>query len=279
MKVLRILVLENRSYDINHNNGGNKVKKKNNSVYAYFDGYDQTKVDAVLDRLNESDRELFEDIKKSLLYGKKIDSQIYQKFYSGTRVKIFKCLEDPTYIPTYRNNGKSNNVIVATDDNVNKAGENVAQVVTSFTDVKDDKVFVESDTQSLEKNNQSSENLMIENSTDIVKREDSFTKDDYSSMLELLRSPSFTDMMSILSAKEAVIISLRLGYVDGKCFTPKAISNFLRIDEEEVNETTKKVLLVYKDNFNSFIDKLLGGSAIVSERGRQYIKLPENKKD
>lgn len=79
-------------------------------------------------------------------------------------------------------------------------------------------------------------------------------KDDYIKILELLRTPSFEQLMSILSPKEAIIISLKLGYVDGKYFSTEAISNFLGIEKEEIIEITKKILLVYKEQINSFID-------------------------
>ena len=76
-------------------------------------------------------------------------------------------------------------------------------------------------------------------------------------ILGLLRTTTFKDMLEVLSPKESVIISLKLGYVDGKYFTNKSIANFLGIVEEEVRETIKKVLLLYKDNINEIIDHLI----------------------
>lgn len=64
-------------------------------------------------------------------------------------------------------------------------------------------------------------------------------------------------MLSTLSVKEAVIISLKLGYIDGKCFSTESIVNFLGIEELEVIEATRKVLLLYKDNINEFIDNII----------------------
>ena len=61
-------------------------------------------------------------------------------------------------------------------------------------------------------------------------------------------------MLKTLSIKEAIIISLKLGYVDDKYFSTESIVQFLGIDNQEVIETTKKVLMLYKDNINSFID-------------------------
>ncbi|MBQ6841056.1 MAG: sigma-70 family RNA polymerase sigma factor [Bacilli bacterium] len=83
------------------------------------------------------------------------------------------------------------------------------------------------------------------------------SRDDYVKVLELLRTPSFAQMMTTLSAKEAVIISLKLGYVDGKYFSTDAIANFLGIEAMEVIETARKVLMLYRDSFVNFLDKAI----------------------
>ncbi len=83
------------------------------------------------------------------------------------------------------------------------------------------------------------------------------TKEDCIKILEMLRVPSFGQMLGTLTPKEAIIISLRLGYVDGKYFSPESISEFLGIELEEVSEISKKILLLYKDNINHFIDKAI----------------------
>ena len=95
------------------------------------------------------------------------------------------------------------------------------------------------------------------------------TKEDYIKMLGLLRTPSFMQMISTLSIKEAVIIALKLGYIDGKYFSTSAISEFLKIDKEEVIETTKKILLLYKENINEYLDKAI---EIVTDNDEKIIK-------
>lgn len=87
-----------------------------------------------------------------------------------------------------------------------------------------------------------------------VSNSNSMQKEDYAKILELLRSASFEQLVSVLSLKEAVIISLKLGFVNDKYFSTESIANFLGIEEKEVRETTKKVLLVYSENINQFID-------------------------
>ena len=51
---------------------------------------------------------------------------------------------------------------------------------------------------------------------------ESITKEDYVKILELLKTPNFVKMTSLYSAKEAMIVSLKLGYIDGKCFSNSA---------------------------------------------------------
>ena len=81
-----------------------------------------------------------------------------------------------------------------------------------------------------------------------------------------MKNLKFSDMLNELEVKEAIIIGLRLGYVDGKYFSTKSIADFLGVSEEEVIETTKKVLLLYKENINNFIDK-----AIEASESSQYL--------
>ena len=82
-------------------------------------------------------------------------------------------------------------------------------------------------------------------------------KGDCLKILKLMRTPSFGEMLKSLTPKEAVIICLKLGYVDEKYFTTESIADYLEIETSEVIETTKKVLLVYKENINQFIDKVV----------------------
>ena len=55
-----------------------------------------------------------------------------------------------------------------------------------------------------------------------------------------MRTTSFGDMLKSLTSKEAVIICLKLGYVDDKYFTTESIAVFLGIETSEVIETKKR---------------------------------------
>ena len=80
------------------------------------------------------------------------------------------------------------------------------------------------------------------------------SEDDYTEMLELLRTPIFEQTINTLSIKESAIVALKLGYIDGKCFSDEYIAEFLKIEKTEIKEITKKVLLLYKENLNKFVD-------------------------
>ena len=65
---------------------------------------------------------------------------------------------------------------------------------------------------------------------------------------------SFVQMLNTLSVKEALIMSLMLGFINGKCFSKESIINFLGISEEDILNTVKKVLMLYKEDVNNIID-------------------------
>lgn len=105
----------------------------------------------------------------------------------------------------------------------------------------------------------------VENSSD-AQANQSLQKHDIFKILELLKTASFEDMLKVLSVKESVIISLRLGYIDGKYFTCESIANFLGISTLEVIETTKKIMDLYRENIIAIID---GASTYLVDDGDQ----------
>lgn len=86
---------------------------------------------------------------------------------------------------------------------------------------------------------------------------DSFSRDDFIKILEAFKVTNFDEMLKILSVKDAVIIALMFGYVDGKYYSAKMIANFLGLDESYVIDVSKKILVLYKDKINSMIDMFI----------------------
>ena len=137
--------------------------------------------------------------------------------------------------------------------------------VISITEATLEQIIEESTpiTQTFEINEALEGNLILEPEEELIssirddKASNDITKDDCVKMLKLLRTSTFTEMMNVLSVKEAIIISLKLGYVDEKYFSTEAIAQFLGIEEEEVIETTKKVLVLYKEKINNFLNDVI----------------------
>ena len=73
-------------------------------------------------------------------------------------------------------------------------------------------------------------------------------------ILEVLNMPTFNQIYQVLGTKDAVIISLALGKVDGKFFEAKKIADFLGMTEAEVNESVKRILEVYKEHLIGIIN-------------------------
>lgn len=94
-------------------------------------------------------------------------------------------------------------------------------------------------------------------------------KNDCIKILEVLRISNFNQMLEMLSPTEIIIATLKLGYVDEKYFSTESISKFLETSEDEVRETTKKVLLVCKENINQIIDSTI--EEITKEQNRNPV--------
>lgn len=65
----------------------------------------------------------------------------------------------------------------------------------------------------------------------LLKLSEERQKEEYVKILKMLRTLSFSQMMSVLSLKDAIVISLKFGYVDEKYFSTKSISEFLEIEK------------------------------------------------
>ena len=92
------------------------------------------------------------------------------------------------------------------------------------------------------------------------------SKEDILKLLEILKSPLFTEIMNDITIKESVIISLKLGFVDGKCFSTSSIAKFLEVDEKEVIEITRSILLKYRDKLNNIMDNLINYTTDTKKR-------------
>ena len=210
-----------------------KIKEKNEmprlkSIYEYFDGFTREEIDTVISQLSDKDKALL--IKR---YGEDLENPVKtditqkekNKFYAGLMPKIERVL----------------------------IKNRTAKVET--TTVENKPIPVEDNPEINEEKVEPSVEVKIP-VTKVVseQKEEQLEQKDYIRILELLKTPSFGDMLKVITPKEAIIISLKLGYVDNRYYSNESIAEFLGITTLEVIETTKKVLLLYKENINSIID-------------------------
>lgn len=203
--------------------------KKVQSLHSYLGDYSRDDLDAVIKSLPECEQELFylrfgEDYSR-LRASKKLTPEEKKIISSEILPKIKKILEG----------GKQDNC-------VNGDKEVKEPISSSNLAITEDSERLSNIDATNNKDDESSQN---------------FQKEDIIRILEILRTPSFEDMLKVLSVKEATIISLRLGYVDGKYFTSESIANFLGISTLEVIETTKRVMELYKESINELIDSAI----------------------
>ena len=222
--------------------GGKKMARELQTIYQYFKDYTKEQVDAMLEKLSEEEKALI-----TIRYGEdlnnpvsgKLNKEQYTKFYGSLIPKMKRLLANPNKQRKPRKKKEK-----ATETITNNLGDTVVEPVRAKT------------------------TQQIPEAGELIKQQDvevkapetnvgSMTKDDCLKILDLLRTPSFNQMMSVLSVKESVIISLKLGYVDGKYFSTDSIAQFLGIEPQEVIDTTRKVLLLYKENINQFIDNAI----------------------
>ena len=230
--------------DSSYNERKEKMKRLQ-SIYEYLYEYTKEQIDDVLSKLSDEDKALL-----VLRYGENLEMPVQTKMPPEAFTKFYSVLIPKIKRQLNNNSKKSKAENVQPIQNTSLQVEN--NLLSSNT-------LEESATLPIQKITKTRENPLIsrtETNKEVHKPND-ITREDGNKILELLRTPTFMQMMSALTVKEAVIISLRLGYVDGKYFSTESIANFLGIEEEEVKDAVKKVLLIYKENINSFLDSLI----------------------
>lgn len=237
----------------------NDEMRKLQTIYQYFEDYTREQVNEMLSKLTEEEIALI-----TLRYGEDLDNPVSRKLTKDQTNKFYKVL-----IPKMKKllaNSSGDYKKRSRKPKVNNAQQSSVEPSIVEKPVQQHILPSEKPT-STELIQEKKEVIELipktepkEESTPVVKTDkvsNDITKDDFTKMLELLRTPTFTQMMGVLTPKESIIISLKLGYVDGKYFSTESIAQFLEIEEKEVIETTKKVLLLYKENMNSFLDSII----------------------
>ena len=286
--VRKLPKLENDKNDENDKNEKrDESMRRVQTIYEYFNTYSKEEVDAMISKLSDEERCLL-----TLKYGEDLNVQFITRlskeqksiYYGSLLPKMKRMLEKPNY--TQRKRRRKIDIGLPSLDVAEKNDavmiDSNSSNVSKVNDVKNgmsDDVTVEKNIQSsteadlddnhnvevsdilgesdIENSVVAVQNNDVANNQQEICATDSISKDEYVKMLELIKTPSFAQMMTTLSVKDAVIISLRLGYIDGKYFSPESIANFLDIEPEEVYNRTTNILQLYKDDMNRFIDRAI----------------------
>lgn len=82
-------------------------------------------------------------------------------------------------------------------------------------------------------------------------------RDEYTKLIQILKKPDVIGVMTGLSMKEKIIVSLRLGYVDGKHFSVDAISDFLGLSNHDIIKTSVEFMTKHSDKVDSILNKAM----------------------
>ena len=133
------------------------------------------------------------------------------------------------------------------------------------------------------KNNQKAHPVIIEEkpeetetTEETVQPQNSLNKEDYKQILGIFHNPEFLEMTKKKPLDECLIMSLKLGYFQEKCFSTDAIADFLDVDKEYVINVTKQGLTSYKEKLNQMIDEAIIKE--ISDNKQPYVKLKDGTK-
>lgn len=222
------------------------MSKRLQSLYEYFNTYSKEEIDLMISKLTDEEKELL-----GLRYGEDLEHPVTSqnwgkeqniKFYGNLVPRMKRLLSNPDFKRRTRTKEMKVSKVVPPVETSKK------ELTTSTSEQGKSEV--------------------LQGNVDI-----NMTKEDYIKILEMMRNPNFEEMLKVLNPKEATIVCLKLGYVDGKYFTTDSIAGFLGIEQDEVIKTTKKVLSVYKENLNTFIDQAVSVVTDQPDVLKQQIKM------
>lgn len=202
------------------------MPKQIKTIYEYFNEYTKEEIDNAISKLTDDEKELMR-----IRYGSDLNNPTQEPLNKDNYYKFYHKL-----IP------KLKRLLANPNQEIN---------IKKVTRKK--------------KNITNNTKVITEHNIKTTHNETEIIMDDYLKVLKLLKEPSYKEMMNKYTLKEIVIISLKLGYINGKYFSTKDIAQFLEINEQEIIDTTKKFLLEYKEKLNHIIDDM--------------IKITEDKKD
>lgn len=213
--------------------GDKTMKKRLKSIYEYFCDYSKEEVDIMLLKLSTDEKELVK-----LRYGDNLDIPVTSENWTKEHTATFY----GNLVPKMRR-------LLSNQNGKRKKHKKKQITINSSQDNDSNFLSVCEQTMTNKPNNLDAqeENVHVSGvriDTDIQ-------------LFDMLRTPILDELLKNLSYKESIIAFLKFGYVDDKYYSTESIAKFLEIDECEVNEIAKKMLLAYKETLNSYLDQAI----------------------
>ena len=95
----------------------------------------------------------------------------------------------------------------------------------------------------------------------------------YASIVNLLKTPSFNELVGTLDVKDKMIISLISEYFYNKYYHSEELPEIFKINEAEILTIIKNSLLLYKKRINDLIDTAV---TLTTEELKKTRKLDSN---
>ncbi len=234
-----------------YNPTGVKKTKRVKTIYELLDSYSKEQVDAVLENLSEKDKALI-----VARYGNDLDNPLSTKLTKEESIEFYNVL-----VPRMRKLlAKSNRKI----ESKTMSSEEV-EILSNNQEFN-----IPVLTEEIPEDDLSSVNTKI------------MTRDDCIKTLQLI--PGILKTMDICSSREiglvSLVMSLKLGCIERKCFSNSDISEILGIESQEVIDITKRALLACKREISQFVDstiEVLDEESDKKDNKVFYKVLPDNK--
>lgn len=259
---------------------GEKKYKAAKNVYQYFSEYTKLEIDIALQKLSKKELEILhkkysEECERGI-HNSNLEGKEREYLYRGIIPKIKK-----TLVRNRKNkNFENSNIIVEEEDKPIEKSKNLYQYFPEYTmtevnmalqSLTDGELYVLHKRYGEDlKNPIYNSDLEIKEKEDIYKRIISkikrnlikdweervnsllteprkLTKEDYAKILGIFNTPEFIEITKRKSLLECLVISLKLGYINGKFFSSTVIADFLDIEVSVVDKITKATILEYKD--------------------------------
>ena len=226
-------------------------KPKLKTIYELLDSYSREQVDTMLENLSDEDKSLI-----VARYGNDLDNPLSTKLTKEESIEFYNVL-----VPRMRKLlAKSNRKI----ESKTMSSEEV-EILSNNQEFN-----IPVLTEEIPEDDLSSVNTKI------------MTRDDCIKTLQLI--PGILKTMDICSSREiglvSLVMSLKLGCIEGKCFSNSDISEILGIESQEVIDITKRALLACKREISQFVDstiEVLDEGPDKKDNKVFYKVLPDNK--